>query len=127
MSLRPLGSVGSPPNATQLYLRYVPTVLAVAASPEEITDTIGSRNYDPNKLSLSNYVFTPKFSLNPSYPVAPGVTPDQDGYLPFTQGSLGFPVPFMGCIQYYQDQSGTTGEKCWQLQWTFFMRCSFSV
>jgi len=127
MSLKPLGSVGSAPNATQLYVRYAPQILAVASSPEEITDTIYSRNFDPNKLTLSNYSFTPKFSLNPNYPVSPGVSPDQDGYLPFSLGSLGFATPFMGSLQYYQDQTGTTGEKCWQLQWTFYLRCTFSV
>jgi len=127
MSLRPLNSAATSTPATFLFARYSPANLSPPNSAEEITDTVGSRDYDPNKLTNSSMTFIPKFSTSPTFPVPTPVVPDSDGYLPFSLGNLGFPVPFMGCIQYYQDQTGTFGEKIWQVQWTFFVRCTFSV
>lgn len=122
MSLSPIQG----PGATQLFIRYAPNVVQNANSPQEITDTVSSKNFDPNKLTLTQWCFKPRFSTSNLYPTGPSSTPDQDGYLPFSTNSLGFVNPFMGCVQYYQDQSGNFGEKTWQITFTYFTRCTYS-
>jgi len=123
MNLSPLQGSGAAP----LYVRYAPAINELPVSQEQISDTTGSKLFNPNKITMSSWCFKPRFSGNISDPAQPTSLPDQDGFLPFSQNSFGFVQPFIGCVQYWQEASGSIGEKEWQITLTYFLRCSFSV
>jgi len=122
MSLSPQAG----PGATPLYLRYAPNIAENPVTEEQITDTVGNKVLNPNKITMTPWCFKPRFSSNITDPPQPTATPDQDGYLPFSSNSFGFVQPFMGSVQYWQNTASSIGEKEWQITYTFFTRCTFS-
>jgi len=121
-SLSPIQGAGQTP----LYVRYDPTDVSNPSTAELITDTLYSKTFNPNKLSPTQWSFVPKASLPPLMSGTEAVTsPDQDGFLPFSIGSLGFATPFFGCIQYYQDVTSSFGDPEWSVQLTFAVECTY--
>jgi len=121
-ALAPIQGAGQTP----LLVRYNPTDVANPPTAEYITDALNSKSFNPNKLSPSTFTFVPKFSLPPLMSGTEAVTsPDQDGFLPFSIGSLGFATPFLGCLQYFQSVTSSYGDPEWSVILTFFVECVY--